>query len=546
MNRKWLLLILTIPTWAILMQRGYFPIHDDLQTMRQLQMDKCVADGQIPCRWINDMGYGYGFPLFNFYPPLPYMVGELFTQTGFDYITTAKIIGIIGFALTAVGMYLLGREFLGEKGGIAAAVFYSYVPYHAVNFYVRAAVNEFWAGIFYPFILWTSYKLIIAPRKLWMGGLALSLAGLLLSHNQMMMIFAPVFMAWLGFWWLRNRSLKTLLLTTLSGVWGLGIAAFYTLPVIFEQKFVHVETLVQGYFNYLAHFLDLTQLFLRINWDYGSSVLGPGDTMSFAVGYLHWIVPLGVILVFWMTSRLKNYRSLIVMLALSGLWALFMTHSKSTPLWKLVPPLEFLQFPWRFLTLVVFLASFLAAFSIKIAPRLVLAILLTAVILINGNYFQPRTWYPDATDSEKFTGHNWYLLTTNGIFDYLPKSAPFPPADPPGANLSISGGEGTWETIYKKTNHQAYHVTISSDTAVAQIETYYFPGWKVWVDGQEQKLDSSRDPLLGRMQIDLTRGDHTIDARLTNTPVRSIGNYSSLIALGAVIILGLNRLRYHA
>ena len=63
--------------------QGYFNMHDDLQMMRQLQMEKCFIDGQIPCRWVPDMGYGFGFPLFNFYPPLPYMVGELFRVVGF-------------------------------------------------------------------------------------------------------------------------------------------------------------------------------------------------------------------------------------------------------------------------------------------------------------------------------------------------------------------------------------------------------------------------------------------------------------------------------
>ena len=45
-----------------LLMPGYFPMHDDLQMMRQLEMDKCFRDGQIPCRWVPDMGYGYGFP----------------------------------------------------------------------------------------------------------------------------------------------------------------------------------------------------------------------------------------------------------------------------------------------------------------------------------------------------------------------------------------------------------------------------------------------------------------------------------------------------
>src|SRR3990172_6053422 len=67
---------------------GYFNMHDDLQMMRQLEMEKCFLDRQIPCRWVPDMGYGYGFPLFNFYPPLPYLVGQIIRLLGFQFVDT--------------------------------------------------------------------------------------------------------------------------------------------------------------------------------------------------------------------------------------------------------------------------------------------------------------------------------------------------------------------------------------------------------------------------------------------------------------------------
>src|SRR5258705_331342 len=115
MRKDLLILLLTLlPAIAWLVQPGFFPMHDDLQPMRQLEMEKCMHDLQIPCRWVLDMGYGYGYPLFNFYPPLPYYVGELVRVFGFSFVDTVKVVGIIAFAITALGMYLLGREFWGR------------------------------------------------------------------------------------------------------------------------------------------------------------------------------------------------------------------------------------------------------------------------------------------------------------------------------------------------------------------------------------------------------------------------------------------------
>src|SRR5258706_13935597 len=76
---------------------GYFNIHDDLQMMRQLEMEKCFLSLQIPCRWGPDMGYGFGFPLFNFYPPLPYFFGEIFRLFGIAFTEVAKITFIFAF-----------------------------------------------------------------------------------------------------------------------------------------------------------------------------------------------------------------------------------------------------------------------------------------------------------------------------------------------------------------------------------------------------------------------------------------------------------------
>jgi hypothetical protein len=69
----WIILIIatTVPTFSTLIRPGFFPMHDDLQAFRIYEMDKCFSDFQIPCRWVPDAGYQYGYPQFNYYPPLP-------------------------------------------------------------------------------------------------------------------------------------------------------------------------------------------------------------------------------------------------------------------------------------------------------------------------------------------------------------------------------------------------------------------------------------------------------------------------------------------
>lgn len=528
-------LILLIPAVSWLLQPGFFPIHDDLQPMRQFELEKCLHDGQFPCRWVLDMGYGYGYPLFNFYPPLPYFVGQLFRTVGFSFVDTVKMVGIFGFVVSALGMYLLGKEFWGKKGGLISSVIFTYAPYHSVDFYVRAAVNEFWAMGFFSFVFWTTYKLVVSENKKWIPLISLSVAGIMLSHNPTLMIFTPFYLLWIIICWYRKKSIKSFWSLAIAGIWSLGLAAFFTLPVVFEQRFAHVETLVIGYFNYLAHFLDVKQMFFNINWGYGSSIYGPNDTMSFAIGYLQWILPLVIILITPFIKKLRENWIIVSFCIFSFAFSVLMMHWKATPVWQLLKPLEFLQFPWRLLTLTIFFASFMSGAIILISKK-IWPILLMLTLLLNANYFKPREWWPDYGDKERFSGRQWQLLTTSGIFDYLPIYAPMPPADPPGGDVSILNGVGTFEKIEKKSNSQVFKVKIVSADATLELQTFYFPGWKIWLDGVEKAINPKRDPILGRIRINVPFGSHLVEAKFTNTPIRIIGNLLSVFAWGVLVI----------
>jgi len=158
---------------------------------------------------------------------------------------------------------------------------------------------------------------------------------------------------------------------------------------------------------------------------------------------------------------------------------------------------------------------------------------------MNGNYFRPREWYPSMTDAQKFSGKSWQLLVTSGIFDYLPIYAPAPPADPVGADLNISQGLGTFIRIIKTSNLQKYSLDITSPQSLVELQTYYFPGWRYWIDGAEVK-NYNLDPLLGRPQLSLPTGRHEIVAKFTNTPIRTLGNTLSLISW-SLLLLSFNR-----
>jgi hypothetical protein len=546
-----ILLIAIIPAFFSLLKPGYYNMHDDMQMIRQLELEKCLKDGQIPCRWSPDLGYEYGYPLFNFYPPLPYIVGQFYRILGFSFMNSVKLSAVTQIILAAFFMYLLGKTIFGKFGGLFSALFYTYVPYHALNIYVRGAYNEAWAAVFFPLIFYFSYQLIKTGKNKNIIGIALAYLGLLLSHNPMALTFTPLFLAWSLFWLIIDKKivfskkiLKQLPLFfkfLFSGLFALSLSAFFTLPLIFELKYTQVQSMFENYYHYSVHFASLFQLFISNFWNDGPSVWGPNDGMSFMVGYLHWIIPLLITLfsIFLLIKKKVLDKKIIVSLFLSilGLFTVFMVHNKSTFLWQLFPLIQKIQFPWRFLNHTAFLFSLsigVLPFILKkhISKKLsttISILVLIILILVNLNYFHPIKSGP-LTDSQKFSGKAWSNQTTSGIYDYLPKTAstaaksvakPYiDNIDPQESLISFSGQK-------KGTDWLFFNLFLNQDAKII-ISQLAFPNFEITDKGQ--KIDYQIEPELGRMVINLKAGDHQIYVKLKNTPIRTISNYISLFA----------------
>lgn len=549
--------LLSIPAILFLLRPNmYFNMHDDMQMIRQLELEKCIQDGQIPCRWTPDLGYGYGYPLFNFYPPMPYIVGQIFRSVGFSFVASIKTTAIVQILLSSLFMYILATSIFGPIGGFISALFYTYAPYHALNIFVRGAMNEAWAGVFFPLIFYFSKKLVLDKKINNLFGLGLSFTGLLLSHNPMALTFTPILFIWVLFWifykyqkpfWpFIKKQINITIKLILSGLLAISLAAFYTFPVLLETKLVKINTMFEGYYHFSVHFAGLYQLFISNFWGDGASVWGPNDDMSFMIGYLHWIIPLtlfGYILVkiflYKKNNKVKkiDYKYfLLIITILMGFATVFMTHNKSTFIWLLLPLIQKIQFPWRFLNHTVFLFSFSAGGLIFIIEKYlpqkknILAIVLgIAVMFLNIKYFTPKTFGP-ITDAQKFSGKAWTNQVTSGIYDYLPKTASIaalgPAKDfvdeiqPSDSFFTVSNGK-------KGTDWMMFDLHLSRDSKVT-LAQLAFPEFQV--TSNNNRIPVEIEPQLGRLVINLPPGDHQIMVKLNNTPVRTVSNYISLFS----------------
>jgi hypothetical protein len=551
-------LLLTISLLWPLVAAPYFSHHDDVQVIRLHQMNTCIEDWQIPCRWVPDLGGEYGYPLFEFYAPLAYYVGEIYYKVTGSFMVAAKLMFVTSFVGAFVFMYLLGRRLWGDVGGMLSGVFYSFAPYHAVDFYVRGAMGEMWALMFFPAILWALVRLHSKRSTFNTALLAISMAGLVLSHNLSAMIFLPITLAFALILFWQERSKYFLIITGLALLLGLVISAFYWMPASAEKSLIHIDTTTVGYFSYTEHFKGLRKLLIDQSWGWGPSLRevpgGERDGMSYQIGWVH---ELTFVLALYLGFRgykrdvgeKRKRRILQMILGLSLLVvvvSIFMIHPRSLFVWKIVDDyIKYLQFPWRFLMLViVFISLAVGSLSQTLPSKYKHHIVLGLVVLVvafNFSFFRPEKFLY-FQESDLFTGNLWDKQIKRSIYDYLPIYAEAPPAELATEKYQILEGDVVVKDYNQGSNWISMHLVSNSERMIIRLSQYYFPNWQIRANDQLIPIDYGNP--LGLMTVLLGKGDFYLEARLYDTPLRTLCNWLSFGGILITLGLMLSRSKY--
>lgn len=553
LRRYWtLFLLLLLSLFSILpfFQTGFFPVHDDTQVARVFEMGKALKDGMFPVRWVSDLGYGYGYPIFNFYSPFPYYLGGVLILMGFNALLATKITFIIAILLSGLFMYLFTKNFLNDFAALVAGLIYLYFPYHAVNIYVRGDLGEVFAYAFLPLVFLGFYKIFYSIQKndqiknnlQWIIFSAISIALVIISHNltsYMLFIVLILFML-VSFIFSRNKF-KFVLFCFLAMLLGFSLSAFYSIPALLEMRYTNVLSQIGGGARYSDHFVCLPQFWSSF-WGYGGSTVGCVDGMSFKLGKINIILAVFSIVLFLYIS-IKNKFKGNIFLHLSVLFLLFfsifMTLEASLFMWKSIPSMEFLQYPWRFLNFVGFFLSVTIAllvvefnylFKTKLALILI-AIIIFFTIFYNAKLFQPKTF--SSGDVNFYTDISYLKWTVSKISDeYMPANFKKPnnKKEIPNQIFEINGKNGKISKIYAKTNDMKALVNLNKKSSL-KINIAYFPAWNIYIDGQKINPQVTNQGF----SVLLTQGEHIIWVKFKQTKVEIIANIISLI--GFIIII---------
>jgi hypothetical protein len=371
-----------------------------------------------------------------------------------------------------------------------------------------------------------------------MAFFAACLAIYLTSHNLTVLMSLPVVASWIVLRLLRQKAGKeTLVKLAISGLIGLAVSSFYWLPLIFERNLVYLETLKQGYFNYLAHFISLKQIFISTKWGYGPSIEGPLDDAFLGLGPIASLFgSLGIL--FGIISKKKEIKIISVFFGLFFIASAFLSHGRSAGIWANLGFLQFLQFPWRFMLIAVFTTSVLGgifASSLKEkTSRSLCLILFLGTLALYGNFYHPLQWL-DISDGEKLSGESLERQLTASIYDYLPKVAKYAPKAQAPDSLVVVSGEAEILNYERGSNWYRARVEAGKNGASLVIPAYNFPVWEVRVNNQ--KVVSEGVGELGLVGFDVSAGKSGISAKLLKTWPRKVGDTISLLGILGVLFL---------
>lgn len=545
-----LCLLLVLPAAYRLFSSPLFAGHDYSHVGRITEMVNTLLSGQFPPRWSQNLGFGYGMPLFSFYAPLPYYVGSLFVLAGVSAPLSVSLLFFLATWGSSITMFYLARN--GSKSvfvPLVSAAIFTYLPYRAVDLYVRGALGELWGIWLLVAVLLALQHLFRAPDIQRTILYAITLGLFFVSHNLMVLMGLPLIGAVIVAHYYKQRHTKKMLGTYVIGgtLLGLGMAAYFLFPMFFEKQYTSVATLSHIAGGYSKHFVYWKQLFMS-EFGYGGSIEGIHDGISFALGVAGWIIlTLGLLTSMHMFIRSKKNKSALnIFFWMTMIFiSLFFTSTRSHFIWRSFEFLSYLQFPWRFLSLILIALPLLFSSVVNSIQndkykKIISAIVFT-LLLFEVKHFQPN---PETMSSSLASISNKEFIKTElskTIPDYIHPDLASVVTD---SHKNLIPAENRFETS------PSTILTMQKDTAsLAQVEIppideptmiraniFDFPGWQWKLDGiPVAHVKAAPLPVMEYVLQPSSRA-RTLSVVWTETPLRQISNGISMVSWIIVII----------
>ncbi len=551
--------------------------HDfDFHLVSWLDAQQSWRQGILYPHWSPSANYDAGEPRFIFYPPLSWMLGA-----ALGFVLPWKFVSIamtyLILAGTGLATFALARQKLSEGPATLAGCAALFSGYALFTAYERSDFGELAGGFWIPLLLLFILRDRLPDAQGWRrafdgstGPLALALAGAWLSNAPLGVmagyLLAAVALATAAL----RRSGAPLIRAAVAATLGLGLAALYILPAAYEQRWVEISQAVSD----PGYQIENSWFFAR----HADPALELHDLellKASAIGATMLAVAFCGILVSWARRRLRGQTRWWIPLVLIPFAVLFLQFPISDPLWKVVPELRFLQFPWRWLVVVeapmaVFFAS---AVWVSRRPLRIAVLAVCAAVFLTATGAAAFSFFQQCDEEDAVAGMlNVYHAGTGfeGSDEYAPLRADnsLLPIGLPAACLALSpnvhlGSTAAPGSDADETNPpwnasqgscaqtflaspdaakpQAKHLRIDADVrqnGFLILHVRRYPAWRVRVNGVlAQDLPERADGLIA---VPVQQGRDHVTVDWSTTPdiwlARALSALSLLLLTGVCVL----------
>jgi hypothetical protein len=504
-------------------------------------------EGIVYPRWTEWADYGFGEPRFIFYPPFSWMLGaSLGSVLPWNHVPIFFILLVQTFA--GLSAFALAQRLLPKRAALFCGACYAASPYALLIVYMRSDFAELLANAFFPLLFLLALQI---------GDLLESLAT---SHRSRMprviASFAAVFaVVWLsnapagviasystfalfGFAALTRKSWRPLLRGIVSLALGFGLASFYILPAAYEQRWVNIaQALSPGLLpseNFLYTIINDPEHTL-FNW-----------IASTIAVMLMVLTGMAALRVRGGQPERRNrgafdnplWQALLLLAGLSTVLMLRLT----SPLWAVLPKLRFVQFPWRWMSLLAVVFAVFVGSAMGCKRRgWTWAVATFALIGGTGVVLVQRGWWDtqdipglratiasgegfDGTDEYDPAGDDHTNLPTKS-----PQAMVMDTDSIPGPNSRPTIRVERWSPEYKE-------VSVSArEPFFLGLRLLNYPAWQAEVNGAAVTPRGGDD--YNQMIVPVPAGESHVRVRFARTWDRTLGGGISLAT--AFFLLGL-------